>query len=216
MQREHDYFDVSRILSEEERVVVRVQVPLYNMIWMKLAGGCEEQDAAAQNDDRSEESDDDDGTDLPSGTFVSLPLWVAAPLLRSHNALPTVPKFFDKIFLEKLMSHPFAVNLAKQATPYYYECAHALADSIANPDDRALLRKSAIDVFVARMSDVMRSSEVAGHDSEEIKMKLPELEKSLFEATRRERHAKRKWSDQDHFGGVAEGEAEHRLPPYLR
>ena len=211
MEREHDYFNTDKMLSEDERVIVKVQVPLYNMKWMKQAGACEEQDTVAQQDDRSEDSEDE-GNDLASGTFLSLPLWVAAPLLRGAHAQVSVPRFFDRQFLDKLMSHPFDVDLSRQATPYYYEFAHSVSDSLPRAEDSNILKKAAMDVFIARMSDVMRSSEVSGHDSEETKLKLPELEKHLFEATRKERHAKRKWSKTYHYN-EKDG---FNLPPYLR
>ena len=216
-EREHDYFDVDNILGDEHRVVMQTRVSLYNMGWMAAAGGCAEQEQLAVDDSEDDDDDENDGRDLKLGAVVSVPLWVAAPLLRTENARVTIPKFFNRIFLDKIRSHPFAVNLTQQATPYYYEFASSLAGALANEEDAATLRTAAVGVFVSRMSEVMRSADVAGHDSEEIQLKLPELEKGLFARARREKHSKRAWGShaQTRYSPYPNSDS-NPLPHYLR
>eukprot|EP01059_Diplonema_ambulator_P010741 TRINITY_DN20760_c0_g1_i1.p1 TRINITY_DN20760_c0_g1~~TRINITY_DN20760_c0_g1_i1.p1 ORF type:complete len:214 (+),score=30.25 TRINITY_DN20760_c0_g1_i1:56-697(+) len=186
-----DYFNANEVLAEEERVVIQTKVPLYCMGWMREAGGCEEQEQDQElGSDEEEEVDD-----LRRETTVKVPLWVARPLLRERRCKVLFPGFFDSVFLEKLRSHPFAVNLAKEATQHYYEFAQLLATSLPlGSENQVKLKEVAMEVFLSRMPDILLASHLRGHDAEETKQKLTVLERQLLTSAITEAAAKRRWA----------------------
>ncbi|KAJ9457973.1 putative DNA replication complex GINS protein PSF3 [Diplonema papillatum] len=209
---EHRYYDVDTILAEDERVVVEVGLSLFSLGWLKAAGSCREQEVANEDSDQSDDEQPKEaelGTDLAKGTPVELPLWLARCLLKARACKVAFPAFYDHTFLEKLHSHPFAVNLRSEASPHYYEFARQLASSLPGGENPRRLRTALINVFTARMVDVMKASEMSGHDADEVKAKLPEVEKHLYTASIKERKAKRMWAAQ-HLTLVSH----HRYTPY--
>eukprot|EP01064_Diplonema_japonicum_P027525 TRINITY_DN3995_c0_g1_i1.p1 TRINITY_DN3995_c0_g1~~TRINITY_DN3995_c0_g1_i1.p1 ORF type:complete len:220 (+),score=37.78 TRINITY_DN3995_c0_g1_i1:34-693(+) len=199
------YFDVNEILAEEEDIVVQTRVPLYGMGWLRTAGGCEEQEHNQGGLD--DESDGEEGKDLAKDQTVKVPLWLARPLLRERQCKVSFPAFFDSAFLEKLRSHPFAVSLAKEATEYYYEFAHLLALSLpAGSENQVKLKEVAMDVFISRMPEILLAAHLQGHDAEETKSKLTNLERQLLQSAKDEMTAKRKWANT--------GTNLHRFAPY--
>eukprot|EP01063_Lacrimia_lanifica_P021126 TRINITY_DN2837_c2_g1_i1.p2 TRINITY_DN2837_c2_g1~~TRINITY_DN2837_c2_g1_i1.p2 ORF type:complete len:249 (+),score=110.49 TRINITY_DN2837_c2_g1_i1:110-856(+) len=235
----HEYFDIDAILAEEERVVIQTSASLYCMGWMKGAGSCLEQEQLGDDDD----DDSEEGAaaaasvkpvatipsaqgDLAAGTVLAVPLWTAAPLLRRQACRVTIPKYFDHGFLGKLRAHPFAVDLSKEATPYYYEFARLLADALPDAgrqyegSNQRVLKAAALEVFTQRALHVIQASENKGHDGEVIRSRLTELEKQLFAAAAHERTAMRRWAAHDdshiHTTRYAATYASADLPFYLR
>ena len=208
-----DYTDVDTILAEEEHITIQTAIRLYKMGWMKIVG-CEEMGNELDSD---EEEDGANGVDadLEKESMVSVPLWLAKPLLLGKKCSVSFPKYFDKPFLEKLASHPDAVNLRRETTSHYYEQAYQLANTL--PDEaQAKLKEETLNVFTSRIGEIMQSSELTGHDAEETKTKLTNLEKQIYTSSLEERRAKRWLANRNLAGNRFAPYSSADLPVYLR
>ncbi|VDI26903.1 GINS complex subunit 3 [Mytilus galloprovincialis] len=156
-----DYFSISDILTTQERLPCKVELPIYRLGYL----------------DSSSTSDD-----LQPGTKLDLSFWMARALCsrKRHIVSVEMPRPYREGYREILTADANVVDLHKLG-PYYYSYGSQLLKF--ELPETADVAKSLIKCFQTRIRKIMDSSQNAyNEDTTKLTAKLDETEKCLFKA----------------------------------
>ncbi len=124
-----NYFCIDSILAEEERIPSEFTISVVNLGYLDPC--CTEED-------------------LPKGTLLELPFWLAQTLHSKRHRSPEgekpfvrigLPKFFNQLSRENLRAGPSATNL-RDKTPYFYELGRSLSFLTNDAELLTILRQA--------------------------------------------------------------------------
>lgn len=154
-----NYFDINDILSTQQRLPCKVEMPIYRLGYL----------------DSSSESEH-----LQPGTKLELPFWMARALCsrKRHIVSVDLPKQYKEGYREIFSADPTMVDLHKLG-PYFYNYGSQLLqfELPETPD----VAKSLLQTFQGRLRKIMDSSQNCfNEDTSKLVEKLDESERILF------------------------------------
>eukprot|EP00105_Crassostrea_gigas_P019851 XP_011438477.1 PREDICTED: DNA replication complex GINS protein PSF3 [Crassostrea gigas] len=154
-----NYFDINDILSTQQRLPCKVEMPIYRLGYL----------------DSSSESEH-----LQPGTKLEFPFWMARALCsrKRHIVSVDLPKQYKEGYREIFSADPTMVDLHKLG-PYFYNYGSQLLqfELPETPD----VAKSLLQTFQGRLRKIMDSSQNCfNEDTSKLVEKLDESERILF------------------------------------
>ncbi|XP_060580053.1 DNA replication complex GINS protein PSF3-like [Ruditapes philippinarum] len=156
-----DYYDLNDILSTNEKLPCKIEMPIYRLGYLDSSSTSEH---------------------LNPGTKIELPYWMARSLCsrKRHMVSVELPKNYRESYREILTADASVVDLHKLGPFYYSFGTHLLKFELPDSPDVA---KILVKAFQARFRKVMDSSQNAyNEDTTKLTEKLDESERLLFKA----------------------------------
>ncbi|XP_056137821.1 DNA replication complex GINS protein PSF3 [Lampris incognitus] len=156
---EENFFSLDDILLSHERLSSRTECPFPRLGFLEKSH---------------------DSRDIPEGTKMELPLWLAKGLYERKRKVVSVdiPKVYREGWRTVFNADPTVVDLHKMG-PYYYGLGSQLLhfDSPDNPD----IAQALLQTFIGRFRRTMDSSQNAyNEDTSQLVERLDYLERTLF------------------------------------
>lgn len=154
------YYNIDDILAEDERVTCE---------FLTDAVDCGYLDPSCPT------------ADLPCGSKVELPLWLASSLAQKNDVRVHVPPYFASKFRKHIRASPASVNL-RDKSQYFYKIGSNLTELLDETDSeevKELLRIAFGGERYRRILDQSMNSR--DEDTTEFTRKLTHMEKELFE-----------------------------------
>lgn len=154
-----DYFNLDDILATQERIPCTFQTEVFNLGYIDPSL---------------------DSRDIPKGTKLELPFWLAKSLCSRRKQCVTIdlPKHYKEVYREVFNADANVVDLHKLGPHFYRFGSHLLHfEHPESPD----IAKSLLKVFQGRFRDIMDASQNAyDQDMSKLTEKLDEMEKAIF------------------------------------
>ncbi|OQR84769.1 hypothetical protein ACHHYP_12977 [Achlya hypogyna] len=156
------YFDVTELLSEEERI---------QCVFQTDATDCGFLDPSSL------------GKDLAANTKLELPLWMTAALTRHGSVKTVVPTCLNSRSRNVVKAGPSAANL-RDMNPYYFEVGKKVLPLIEDEDEGRAIDEILRIAFGGERYKQILDQSMNSHDEDttEFTRKLTEFEKELFHA----------------------------------
>ena len=126
-----EYLDINDILAVSVKATCRVVQPLHKMGFI---------DCSAEDND------------LPRGTKLELPLWMASQLLEFGIINMELPRGYTEAYREVLDADPTVVNLQKLGPNFYQTGRHLCR---IYPDESKQIAESLVRTFIDRATKIM-------------------------------------------------------------
>jgi len=158
-----NYYDVSEILSSEERVPVTFNCDAHGLGYLAGSG------ATGGNED------------LPAGTRLELPFWLADHLVRNQVVSINVPRYYTQKYRNYLKADPKSVDV-RSACPVYYTLGMRLSPWLNAEDNlQENLKDDLIETLVERYFNILDTSLNSQDDDNSNFIKpLTDEERQLF------------------------------------
>ncbi|XP_074596114.1 DNA replication complex GINS protein Psf3 [Brevipalpus obovatus] len=170
-----DYLDINDILSASVKATCRTLQPLYKMGFI---------DCAAEDND------------LPRGTKIELPLWMASSLLEMGLISMELPRGYTESYREVLDADATVVNLQKLG-PNFYQTGRHLCKMY--PVDCKPIAESLVRTFIERVTKIMdystSSPSTITPEMSNFLQSLDNKEREIFELAQRSVQDFRRWEN---------------------
>ena len=166
------YYDLDDIITMQEKVPVKFELPCYRLGFL---------DPSTTNEH------------LDSGTKMEIPCWLALKLCTGRRLIASVelPKIYNGAYREIFKADANVLDLHKMG-PYFFRFGTRLLHF--QHRDSGDVARAMLEVFVKRFRKVMDASHNASHqDVVKIKQKLDEFEIALFESGQSTLHDHNAW-----------------------
>ncbi|RKP08192.1 DNA replication complex GINS protein psf3 [Thamnocephalis sphaerospora] len=163
-----DYYDIDSILADQQRIPCTMNIEGTALGYL----------------------DNNPGEDLPYGSHLELPLWLAQALARSQQVAIDMPKAYGESMRNSMKASTGNIDL-QQLGPYYYLFGTKL---LALVDDMELHHLLA-GTFRERVCSIMDYAHSrAGAEQTTMFMRMDNTERTLYQIGRRSVGALRRWS----------------------
>jgi GINS complex subunit 3 len=155
-----NYYSVDEILCEDERIPLK---------WISDAKGVGHLDPSSGL------------LDIPSGTSMDLPLWLAEDLRRLGLIDIEFPQAYSKKSREDLIADATAARL-REKSPFFYAVGRRLCPLLANANDAVTLATDVRNILADRAAGILeRARSGLGQDVSAYRGLLTDLEQRLFD-----------------------------------
>ncbi|KAI9218422.1 hypothetical protein BC828DRAFT_388731 [Blastocladiella britannica] len=135
----------------------------------------------------------EDTDDILEGTKISLPMWIAEPLIAEAYVEPDLPKPFTDPVLRGLRASAPKVNLHAQC-PYYYLFAIKFIQIVSNPI-ASNLAQAVSEAFANRLPLIMNHTQTPLEEhSSEFVQSLDLTEREILKIGQDAHQAMKKWT----------------------
>ncbi|QDZ18129.1 subunit Psf3 of DNA replication GINS complex [Chloropicon primus] len=166
------YYDVDDILAEEETLPTVFNTSVYGL-GRALDPSC-------------------DSKDLPVGSNVNLPFWLADFLSRRKMLKPHLPKFLKKKLRDELQGEAECVDL-RDRCKFFYELGRKLC-TLQNLDGSEDLSAFLLNTFTSRFTGMLTTSHICSNEKRQNYTKvLSNEELELFVRAQASSKAFEKW-----------------------
>ncbi|KAA0195382.1 DNA replication complex GINS protein PSF3, partial [Fasciolopsis buskii] len=196
------YLNLDDILATSERTSCRLRVYLPGLAPLLLSdtgvSNTGTQSTTCDDDEEPEDILDTVSSDIPAGTRLELPIWLAVALGSGRRQVLTVdlPFIYREAFSEVFDADPSVVDLRRKA-PLFYLLLFSLMNF--GPSKAGQAAATAARVFQARLRSVMDAAlNASRHDTVSSTSRFDNLEMALFRIGQTDRQRLERWTARYH------------------
>ncbi|KAG5443049.1 DNA replication complex GINS protein PSF3 [Clonorchis sinensis] len=194
------YLNIDDILASSERTTCRLRVSLPGLAPLLLSDSTNVSFGQQRSQDTAlvEESSVQVQTDVPAGSKLELPVWLALALGSGRRQLASIdlPLIYKDAFTEVFDADPCVVDLRRKAPLYYLLMYNLLGVGSAQAGRMAA---TAARVFQIRLKSVMDAAlNASRQDTLHSTGKFDNLEMALFRVGQSERLQLERWTLRHH------------------